>query len=221
MKVDVFMVKDKITTIIFDLDNTLILWKEEYGTRWIRKALEELKISYDEKIIQQINQAIMDYQKECVLFTEEGMTAYIRRVFPVPDTFLEIGSCYLKKTVPTSLEPGVYEALTYLKEKYNLVVLTNWFQESQAGRLETVGIRSYFSHVYGVDNLPMKPAKEVYDRILETVSKEECLMIGDDPICDGMGASSLGMQVLLYDREKKYKGVYPTFSNFLELKQLL
>ena len=52
-----------IKRVIFDIDNTLIDWKEEYNKE-INKALDELKIQYTEDDCKKIGEAISDYEKD-------------------------------------------------------------------------------------------------------------------------------------------------------------
>ncbi len=207
--------------IVFDLDNTLIVWKDEYGKDWIEKSLKEFHLPYDVSLIKKIDQAVGYYETTCDIFTRAGMLEAIRTVLPVPDTFLDVGIHYLKDAAPDRVSNDIYEALAYLKEKYDLVVLTNWFCESQKGRLQKAGLLSYFSEVYGADNRPLKPHEKAFAQVARDIPYEECIMIGDDPIYDGT-ASQLGMEVLIYDPTGKYEdSSYKTFSNFLELMQLL
>ena len=57
-----------IKRIIFDIDNTLIPWKEEYNQE-INKALEEFKIPYTEDDAKNISKAFFEYEN--VYFTFE------------------------------------------------------------------------------------------------------------------------------------------------------
>ena len=56
-----------IKRIIFDLDNTLILWKKEYNYE-INKALEKLNIPYTEEEANQISIAFDEYENAYLTF---------------------------------------------------------------------------------------------------------------------------------------------------------
>ena len=60
-----------IKRVIFDIDNTLIDWKEEYNQE-INKALDELKIQYTEDDCKKIGEAISDYEKDNYIFNLEN-----------------------------------------------------------------------------------------------------------------------------------------------------
>ena len=49
------------------------------------------------------------------------------------------------------IDDDVIETLEYLKDKYDIVLLTNYFIEPQIGRLKKVGIDKYFSRFIGGD----------------------------------------------------------------------
>lgn len=53
--------------IIFDVDNTLIQWKDEYYKK-INKPFEELKISYTKEDLLNVVKAIDNYEKNYEYF---------------------------------------------------------------------------------------------------------------------------------------------------------
>ena len=56
--------------------------------------------------------------------------------------------------VPEKADDDVVYTLQYLKQKYDLVVLSNWFKESQEERLKRLGLNKYFSATYMTENIP-------------------------------------------------------------------
>ena len=111
------------------------------------------------------------------------------------------------------------KVIKYLSKKYDLYVVTNWFTETQKGRLDNMGILKYFKEVIGADINYFKPDKKAFDKILEKYKPEECISIGDTLENDVKTPLSLGMKALWKTNEKSTE--YTTFSNLEELMALL
>ena len=93
----------------------------------------------------------------------------------------------------------VIDTLEYLKQKYDLVVLTNWFRDSQADRLKTAGINKYFSNVYATEELKMKPDKEGFETAKGNLKNDECIVVGDSLKTDVQGAINADIDVIWLD----------------------
>ena len=122
-------------------------------------------------------------------------------------------------TLVRPLSQEIKETLEYLNNKYELVVLTNWFTECQCKRLESVCILKYFKKVYGTDLIPMKPNKESFIEVIGDLNKEECLMVGDNLEVDIKVPYEMGMNV--YHLNKYGITKYPTIKKIEELKEKL
>ena len=109
-----------------------------------------------------------------------------------------------------------------MKEKYELVILTDWLGEQQIERLERVGILKYFSNVYCAEKTRRKPFKEAFMQAIGKNKTEECIMIGDDFDRDIKGALNAGLKAVYYTPKggKKEKEYY-TISHFSELMNIL
>ena len=212
---------ENIKRIIFDFDNTLIIWKEEYLSV-LRDVISEYNIVCDEA---SLNQAI----GETVNYVNRGMTIEnvikqakelcgvdINRRF-VKDWFRGLG----KRTI--ELEDDVVETLRYLHQKYDLVVLSNFNGEVQRSRAYYAGIRRYFSAFYGSDSVPMKPHCESYLKAVGPYLREECVMVGDNLKEDYEGARKTGLNAILLDRTGKYESSdeMPVIYKVKELKKIL
>ncbi len=126
------------------------------------------------------------------------------------------------------LKEGAKEVLEYLKDKYNLILLTNSPKDYAEKRLMKFDLKKYFSLVItsedvGVHKSSLLPFKKVLEKT--GAKPEEHIMIGDrmdeDTYAKRMGIKT----VILYDaRQKYYKKVEkPDFiiNNLLELKNIL
>jgi putative hydrolase of the HAD superfamily len=128
--------------------------------------------------------------------------------FKLNEKYLAI--CPLK----TNLFPGTQETLTYLKQKYELFILTNGFLETQKTKLTNCGLDKYFSKIYSSEQIGYsKPHKKIFTYAVNSLNakKEECLMIGDDPIVDVEGARKYGLQQVYFNPKKTTVNVRPTF----------
>lgn len=211
---------DRIKRIIFDLDNTLILWKEEY-TSALQKAMKDHNVKCDYRDID----AILESQEKLheVLTKEQFLEdinngCNLNLNIDFIDSILE----YQKELVVKN-DSDLIETIKYLSSKYELVLLTNWFKDTQRGRLENAGILQYFKEVYGGDEGRIKPHEDSFKRAIANYSKEECIMIGDSDYHDIQGALTFGIKVIKcdYKDEVRDKTSYPVIKNIKELMDLL
>ncbi len=92
-----------------------------------------------------------------------------------------------------------FEILDYLKENYQLHIITNGFQEIQTKKMESSRIISYFDRVITSESVGVKkPNPRVFEYALESAKakKENAIMIGDSIEADIEGALSVGMKAI-------------------------
>ena len=149
-----------IKRIIFDLDNTLIEWKDEYWDG-VEEALNFANIKHTKQDIKDIENAMNKYESEYNIYTKENMLECINKYIKIKVNMEFLEKCleHFSNCIPNKIDKDIYETLEYLSKKYELVVLTNWFEKQQAKRLETVGILKYFSKVYAPETFLIKPNK--------------------------------------------------------------
>lgn len=185
-----------IKRLIFDLDNTLIMWEDEYNNS-IPNALNDLNIEYDDKFIDNINKAIDEYEiyndtydinKMHDMFEEYTNTK-------IPYEFMDRWSYYVSKCSPKE-DLELKSTLEYLSQKYELVVLTNWFTKVQSERLKNYGILKYFKEVIGTDKIKNKPNKESFIYACGNNKPNECVMIGDNYEIDIKVPKELGLKTI-------------------------
>lgn len=209
-----------IKRLVIDVDNTIILWNEEY-TSALKKVMKEYNLNVDYKIIDNIievqekvynrmdkNHLLNDINKECNLDLNIDFI----------DKLLE----YQRDLAPEKDEKFI-ELFKYLSSKYELVMLTNYYTDTQVGRLKKLGIDSYFKEFYGGDIVPLKPSKDAFYKAIGNHKSEECIMIGDSIPYDIEGALNIGMNVILVDLLNKIKEEkeYKIIRNLYELKNIL
>lgn len=211
-----------IKRIIFDMDNTLIFWEDEYW-KSLNKTLDKLYFNYDQHLINKLIDAVNIYEEKYTIYNKEDMLTLMNKYIDqsLPSNFIDAWLDELALCIGDD-NKEVIDALQYLYNKYDLVVLTNWFASSQIKRLENAYMLNYFSHIFGADSFLMKPNKESFLTAIEGYQTSECLMIGDSLQSDIEGASRIGINVIYYDyKNKNISTKYPTISTFSQLKDML
>jgi len=100
------------------------------------------------------------------------------------------------------LFPGAIETLDNLKDRFQLHIITNGFEEIQHVKLEFAGLTKYFENLITSEQAQSKkPAAGIFNYAMELAgaSAEESLMIGDDMDVDIIGAREIGMDTILFD----------------------
>lgn len=187
-----------IKRLIFDVDGTLI--RGVTFTNSIERTLKRFNI-YSEENVRSFIEATRTYENSHDNYNKADYTAHVEKLIKtkVPDNFLatffdELRTC----TEPINQE--LIEKLQTLSEKYELVLLTNYFAESQLNRLNTMEIGKYFSECYGENKI--KPNREAYISACGNNKKSECIMIGDDAFLDIRRAKQEGLNTIFVNTKK-------------------
>lgn len=214
-----------IKKLIFDLDNTLIMWRKEYNIA-VQKAFELSNLKYNQEMVERINNLTDSfendfdnpnryYEKKVFLEYINQKTNYNLNI----DFINNWLKCNIIYSTPDELDKTVYDTLEYLSEKYELVVLTNWFSDAQIGRMEKVGIKKYFSHIYTAEKYA-KPQKEAFLQAVGNNNLNECVMIGDNLNIDILGAKDTGINNLIWLNNNNKKEVYKDIKVITKLEEL-
>lgn len=225
--------------LFFDLDHTL--WDYD---RNVQESLSELFIHYRlDKMGLHSSQHFIDsfYAVNFKLWKaydsgemqkDELRAVRFPRIFEqagvlnaeIPEEF-EADFMHRTSTKP-HLFPHSIEILDYLKPKYNLHVITNGFDESQAKKLKSSGLTDYFEYVITSETTGhKKPDVRIFHHAMECAgaSVENSLMIGDNPISDIQGAQNAGMDQVFFNPLNNEISISPTYtiSHLRELEALL
>lgn len=204
-----------IEHVFFDLDHTL--WDfEKNSALTFKKILPEsnITINFDDFIAVYIP-INAKYWK---LYREEKVSKkdlrYLRLKetfdglnFHVEDAIIDFLAEEYINQLPNFnyLFEGTFELLDYLKEKYQLHIITNGFEEIQTLKMEKSGILHYFDQVITSESVGVKkPNPKVFQYALQkaNTSPEFSIMIGDNLEADIQGAIDSGLQVIHYNSEK-------------------
>jgi HAD superfamily hydrolase (TIGR01662 family) len=111
--------------------------------------------------------------------------------------------------IEVSAIAGTQEILPLLKEKYQIVLVSN-AQDSDKNHvrhaLERVSLAEYFDEIFTPQELKeRKPAPNFYLNILKqiAVEPENAIMIGDDYEKDIIGAKQVGLWTIWYNPDRK------------------
>lgn len=203
--------------IIFDLDNTLMMYDDSYllDYSYVMNGTYEDGMKLYESIGKYETHAGIYNKKELLEFINKDMNTDYNIEFI--DKLLEIISKNWVYYVPK----GTEDVLKYLFNKYELYVLTNWFSECQANRLENIGLLKYFKEVVGADKVKAKPNIDGYLYIIGNTNKEDAIMIGDNIDIDIKGANDSGINSILIDYRNRYEGYGNRITHIKELKKIL
>jgi len=208
-----------VTHIFFDLDHTL--WDFEKNSS--EAIIELFEIFNLHKKINSIDEFIKKYQiinaeywnrynhglidKQTVrygrfkdLFSDYTIDDHIKLAHQFADEYLLLAPT--KKNV----FPGTHETLNYLKNKYELHIITNGFKEVQAIKMKHTQLDSYFKSVLCSEDVGVnKPHPDVFNAALKMsgANSINSLMIGDSFEADIVGAKNVGMKTVFFNPQKK------------------
>ena len=128
-----------IKRVIFDIDNTLIPWKNEYYNE-IFEALKELNTECSNEEFNKIKKAFGEYENVYYSFNKENMINYINEYTgkKYPKEFMDKIIEKWANCVPAKIEDSILATLEELSKKYEMVCLTDWYKEQQIKRLKKI-----------------------------------------------------------------------------------
>lgn len=125
---------------------------------------------------------------------------------------LEVTDLYLKRApLGTYLKEGCVEILDYLKDNYQLHIITNGFKEVQDIKLKGCGLGPYFKNIIiSEEHQLIKPEEKIF-RLGESLAlckASDCVMIGDSLESDVQGALNAGWDAIYFNEviEPEYRG---------------
>lgn len=207
-----------IKRIIFDLDNTIMIWKDNYINA-LKDTLLYFKV--DIKYLDDINNIIENLENKYDRISKEVLLDDINNDLELNLNIDFVDYLFKKQSLLCDISSDVCDTLKYLSSKYSLAVLTNYFKEVQEERLRCADILKYFDDVYGGE-LFIKPDSKAFLNATSNYKVDECLMIGDNIRVDIDGARKLGFKVVAVDYfNKTTSDSYPVIRKFGDLKKIL
>lgn len=204
--------------LVFDLDDTLIDWKNEYISIIYNYMIKNnhnisLELCYEISKLVDIN------EKRVNKLSKEGLLYFINKELKI-DLDLKYMDDFIKSFKNCSYKDNdILNTIDYLSKKYDLYVVTNWFTEAQMLRLDTMGILKYFKKVYGADIGYLKPDKRAFDEVLKMYKASDIISIGDNLENDIIVPKELGMNVIW--KTSMESSDYTTIKHIKELINIL
>lgn len=120
---------------------------------------------------------------------------------------LPIGDAYLK-LCPSKphVFPYAHRALNYLKDSYQLHIVTNGFADVQHIKLASANLAQYFDQVVTSDDAgARKPDPIMFAHTLSLIdaTPADCVMIGDNLDADILGAQSAGIDCIYFNPKQQ------------------
>ena len=224
-----------IKNVFLDLDDTIFDFKacEKQG---LSAALRSFSLPYQESDISaysEINDRMWKLLEKGEITRDELMTRRFRLFLerypdpPTPEVFAEKYMQELSRT--SALIDGAKEVLGILSDRYDLYAVTNGYERTQRGRIESSGIGTYFRQIF-ISQLvgAVKPKKEFFDYCaahIDGFRLSETVLIGDSPTSDIAGGNAYGLFTIRYNPAKlpDPEGILPnkTVSSLYEIPILL
>lgn len=181
-----------IKRLIFDVDGTLITGVNFNSS--IKKTLNKLGI-LSKNNVKLFLEGIKTYEQLYDNYNIKSYTKHFENILStkLPENFVFCFWEELKNAIPPK-NNGLIKTISKLSQKYELVLLTNYFAISQLNRLNNMGIGSFFDECYG--ELCIKPNKKAYIDACGNNKIHECIMIGDDLYLDIKRARELGLSTI-------------------------
>ncbi|WP_439153027.1 YjjG family noncanonical pyrimidine nucleotidase [Winogradskyella sp.] len=210
--------REDIKHVFFDLDHTLWDFDKNSGLTFERIfKLNNIEIQLDTflEVYEPIN---LKYWK---LYREERVTkpalryGRLREAFDAvkirvqDDMINHLAIAYIDHlTTFNHLFDGTEQILSYLREKYELHIITNGFEEAQERKMINANIKHYFKSVTNSEMVGVKkPNPKIFNFALESAKArpEESIMIGDSLEADIEGAAQIGMDTIHFDYKDSHK----------------
>ena len=199
----------RIRVITFDLDNTLwdvypvISGAEQRMVRWLEAAVPEVMALYtDGGAVADIRADLIDEQPAIVhdvsRLREELTYRCIRRAGRDAESSRQLArgafGVFLEARHDIEFFDGALDVLERLSRHYILGSLTNGNADPKRLQLDRFFSFSFSAATVGTG----KPAPDMFEKVLSHngVLAEEAVHVGDHPIDDVQGASSVGMHTV-------------------------
>ena len=217
----------KYKHIFFDLDRTL--WDFEHNSH---KTLLELYKSYNLKekgvasslefikTYKTHNSKLWDLYRVDKIAQKDLRRERFQRTlsdFGINDFDLseKIGEDYIQVCPrKNKLYPFAIEVLDYLRERYELHIITNGFDKTQHIKLEHSNLKPYFNQIITSEKTGVKkPNPLIFSHALTLANaiKDESVYIGDNLIVDILGCQNSGIDGVYFNPERIKHAENPKF----------
>ncbi|MBQ1967588.1 MAG: YjjG family noncanonical pyrimidine nucleotidase [Clostridia bacterium] len=219
----------KYTTLLFDLDDTLMDFKKAE-----ENAIEKLLLKYSLPATEE-NKRLYSLTNQSKWKALEKGEITRKELFATrfPDFFKALGveadgakanADYMHfLSQGRFVIDGAEDICRELRKSYSMYIITNGAKIVQQGRLTDLPLMQYFDGVFISEEVGFdKPKKEYFDHVFLNIpekDKSKCLVIGDSLSSDILGAVNYGIDCC-WISEKTSSEIKPTYQ-ISTLKELL
>lgn len=219
----------KYTTLLFDLDDTLMDFKKAE-----ENAIEKLLLKYSLPATEE-NKRLYSLTNQSKWKALEKGEITRKELFATrfPDFFKALGveadgakanADYMHfLSQGRFVIDGAEDICRELRRSYSMYIITNGAKIVQQGRLTDLPLMQYFDGVFISEEVGFdKPKKEYFDHVFLNIpekDKSKCLVIGDSLSSDILGAVNYGIDCC-WISEKTSSEIKPTYQ-ISTLKELL
>ena len=189
-----------MTTICFDLDDTLVHYPEPYENI-VRRTVEAHGIEYTDELRAVSKDAF--YTAFEALEPEphrRSMAAVVEAAGADADLDALVGTLRATEYASTTVPDAARDSLPGLAADNRLAVVTNGPRDWQVGKLDHHGLTDLFDLVVASYEVGAhKPDSAPFDRVREELPAEEYVMVGNEYESDVEGARSAGFVPVHYE----------------------
>ncbi len=206
------LVKDQITHIFFDLDHTLWDFDKNSVLAFDKIFRNDFPLVDTDHFISHyvpINQACWKLFQVDAISHEELRYRRLKESFDaisfeISDQQIDqISEDYIKFLPDFNhLFEDAHDVLNYLRERYELHIITNGFAEVQFRKMASSNLTPYFKTITNSEMAgAKKPNPIIFEHALDKARamKSESIMIGDSMDADVIGALDFGMQAIFFN----------------------
>jgi len=209
----------KYKWVLFDADETLFHFDAYQGLKLMFSRFEVDFTLADFEIYQKVNKPLwVDYQNGDISAKQlqnQRFTTWSEKL-KVSTEKLNSEFLHAMAEICKPLD-GAKELIECLSSKVKMGIITNGFTQLQTVRLEKTGFKDVFSTLVISEQVGIaKPDVGIFQHAFNTMdnpSKDEILMVGDNPHSDIQGGINAGIDTcwLNIEKNKKPQGIESTY----------
>ena len=221
----------KYAWILFDADDTLFHFDAYQGLRLMFSRYQLDFTEQDYEHYELVNKPLwVDYQKGAITAVQlqtARFQPWATRLGVSPE---QLNGDFLAAMADTcTLLPGARELVEALAGKVGMGIITNGFTALQTVRLERTGLKNAFFPLVISEQVGIaKPDVRIFEHafaLMDHPSREQILMVGDNPLSDILGGINAGIHTCWINSNGRVipEGIEPHYqvSSLAELQTLL
>lgn len=219
------------TWILFDADDTLFHFDAFSGLKLMFSDYGVTFTAQDYTEYESVNRALWtDYQNGAIHAEELQTRRFVLWANKLQCRPEDLNSAFLEAMAEICVPlDGAVNLLNALRGQARLGIITNGFTHLQQTRLERTGLHEYFELLVISEQVGVaKPHPHIFDHSLAIMghpSREQVLMVGDNPDSDILGGLNAGLHTCWLNRHSKPlpQGIVPHYevTSLKELEELL